>query len=301
LTPQETWNVDEVRNPEPVQKRATLDGTRRTIAGWLTSTAERVRTPNPKSYEDAGFRRGRAQEFPAIPGEEMRNPDLSQMREIIAEHWDSRDPSPEPAHSPASRRNLDPETSFVSKGPARTKSSSHNQELSSADSWNYCREASRRRIKKQRHRELEEGYESDATYERRKEKERRKHKERERRDDDKVEQCIAGDRKRIGEDEDNSVKSESTANFISDSDNDAMVMMKQLKRPILGRGTLSIGLTGNENGSHSNIKLPTKSWFLVPHPPNPKYEHIQPLEDDIYRKLSRGGAQVALVGKCGTG
>jgi hypothetical protein len=144
--------VDEVRNPEPVQKRATLDGTRRTIAGWLTSTAERVRTPNPKSYEDAGFRRGRAQEFPAIPGEEMRNPDLSQMREIIAEHWDSRDPSPEPAHSPASRRNLDPETSFVSKGPARTKSSSHNQELSSADSWNYCREASRRRIKKQRHR-----------------------------------------------------------------------------------------------------------------------------------------------------
>lgn len=72
---------------------ATLEGTRRTVAGWLTTVAEYVGTPQKKSYDDAGFRRGRAMGFPRIPGEENRNPDLHQ----ITEQWTSRDPSRAPS------------------------------------------------------------------------------------------------------------------------------------------------------------------------------------------------------------
>lgn len=75
------------------QTITTLDGTRRTVAGWLNTFAEYVGTPQQKSYDDAGFRRGRAMRFPQIPGEEMRNPVLSQ----IDEQWTSRDPSREPS------------------------------------------------------------------------------------------------------------------------------------------------------------------------------------------------------------
>lgn len=75
------------------QTHATLEGTRRTVAGWLTTVAEYVGTPQQKSYDDAGFRRGRAMRFPQIPGEAMRNPVLNQ----IDEQWTSRDPSRAPS------------------------------------------------------------------------------------------------------------------------------------------------------------------------------------------------------------
>lgn len=70
--------------------------------------------------------------------------------------------------------------------------------------------------------------------------------------DDKVEQCIAVDCKRIDEDVDEAIESESAGNS-SDSEDDGMVMMKRLKRPIARRGTSSVGL-GSRNGSHSNLK-----------------------------------------------
>jgi len=76
-----------------VPTHATLEGTRRTVAGWLTTVAEYVGTPQQKSYDDGGFRRGRAAGFPRIPGEENRNVNLTQ----IAEQWTSRDPSREPS------------------------------------------------------------------------------------------------------------------------------------------------------------------------------------------------------------
>lgn len=75
------------------QTNTTLDGTRRAVAGWLTTVAEYVGTPQKKSYDDAGFRRGRAMGFPEIPGEISRNPALHQ----ITEQWTSRDPSREPS------------------------------------------------------------------------------------------------------------------------------------------------------------------------------------------------------------
>jgi hypothetical protein len=72
---------------------ATLEGTRRTVAGWLTTVAEYVGTPQEKSYDDAGFRRGRAMAYPGVPGEENRNPGLSQ----VTREWTTRDLSREPS------------------------------------------------------------------------------------------------------------------------------------------------------------------------------------------------------------
>jgi hypothetical protein len=72
--------------------------------------------------------------------------------------------------------------------------------------------------------------------------------------DDKVEQCIAVDCKRIDEDDDEAIESESAGNSSSDSEDDGMVMMKRLKRPTARRGTSGAGLAGSRNGSHSNLK-----------------------------------------------
>jgi len=71
--------------------------------------------------------------------------------------------------------------------------------------------------------------------------------------DDKVEQCIAVDCKRMDEDDDEAIESETTAASSSDSEDDGMVMMKRLRRPAARRGTCSVGM-GSRNGSHSNLK-----------------------------------------------
>lgn len=44
---------------------ATLEGTRRSVANVLTKFANYVGTPQEKSYDDAGFRRGRARMYPS--------------------------------------------------------------------------------------------------------------------------------------------------------------------------------------------------------------------------------------------
>jgi hypothetical protein len=72
--------------------------------------------------------------------------------------------------------------------------------------------------------------------------------------DDKVEQCIAVDCKRIDEDEDEAVQSESAGNSNSGSEDEGVVMMKRMKRPTARRGTSGAGLAGSRNGSHSNLK-----------------------------------------------
>lgn len=71
---------------------------------------------------------------------------------------------------------------------------------------------------------------------------------------DRVEQCIAVDCKRIDEDDEEAIESESAGNSTSDSEDDGMVMMKRLRRPIARRGTSGAGMAGSRNGSHSNLK-----------------------------------------------
>jgi hypothetical protein len=308
------------KNQEPVQTAdTTREGTRQILAGWLTTIAEYVGTQKLKKYDDAGFSRGRAMEYPRFPDEESRNPDLSHITRLWTEQMPSRDPSPKPTHSAVRRRDPDPETPIVSRGLADIKSSAHDQELSSTLDMNrslryYGVESSRHMGRWQRREEPEEDYESDATYEERKQKQR---KERETRDDDKVEQRIAVDGKRIDEDEHKAVAGGSTGNYMAYSEDQGMMMMKQAysedegrdvmkqvkqpRRPTTRRGIVRIDPAGNENGSHGNLKPPTEPLFTVPYPPTSEYVHLQPLEDDVYDKLLLGGARVALVGAGGIG
>jgi len=87
---------------------ATLEGTRRTVGSWLNKAAEYVGTPQEKSYDDGGFRRGRARMYPRLPGEENRNPGLNQ----ITREWTSRDLSREPSvRRPASTHTVTRERS----------------------------------------------------------------------------------------------------------------------------------------------------------------------------------------------
>lgn len=74
-------------NQGPAQRHDTYEGTRRTVPGWLTEVAKRMVWQKEKSYDDAGFRRGRARMYPSLPGEENRNRGL----DMVLEERTSRD------------------------------------------------------------------------------------------------------------------------------------------------------------------------------------------------------------------
>ena len=104
----------------------TRGGARRTVAGWLTTIADYVGVPNKKQYDDSGFRRGLAREYPIVPGEENRNRDRSRL---YRERWLRRDVSPAPSmlsmsvgsgpsmHSAASRDKVEREAPNVPGAP----------------------------------------------------------------------------------------------------------------------------------------------------------------------------------------
>ncbi|KAM0714850.1 hypothetical protein Q7P37_009314 [Cladosporium fusiforme] len=99
--------------------------------------------------------------------------------------------------------------------------------------------------------------------------------------DEKVEQCIAVECKRIDEeDEDEAIESETTASS-SDSEDDGVVMMKRLKRPNMRRNTSGNGLLGSRNSSHGNLKtietLPSTTL---------KYKHDAPQEAEQPQQAS---------------
>lgn len=72
--------------------------------------------------------------------------------------------------------------------------------------------------------------------------------------DDTVEQCIAVECKRIDEEDEEAIESETTGPSSSESEDDGVVMMRRMKRPPVRRNTSSQGLLGSRNGSHSNLK-----------------------------------------------
>lgn len=75
------------QNFEHAQNQDAHEGTRRTVPGWLTTVAKRMVWQKEKSYDDAGFRRGRAHMYPSIPAEQNRNRGLN----MAVEEWTSRD------------------------------------------------------------------------------------------------------------------------------------------------------------------------------------------------------------------
>lgn len=76
--------------------------------------------------------------------------------------------------------------------------------------------------------------------------------------DEKVEQCIAVECKRIDEDEyeddDDEAVESGTATSSSESDDDGVVMMKRLKRPTIRRNISGNSMMGSRNSSHGNLK-----------------------------------------------
>lgn len=55
-------------------------GSRRKVAGALVYIGQKLGTPAPDAFDDSAFLMGPAADFPTVPGEEERNPDLPQIQ-----------------------------------------------------------------------------------------------------------------------------------------------------------------------------------------------------------------------------
>lgn len=79
------------RKRKPVQTQDAREGTRSTVAGWLTTMSDYVGGQRKgKIYDEKGFRPGRAQAYPKISGEEMRSPALDKLDELTRKQWADR-------------------------------------------------------------------------------------------------------------------------------------------------------------------------------------------------------------------
>lgn len=56
-------------------------GNRLKVARMLTNVGKKLGTANYNWYDDSQFKRGKAVDFPEVPGERQRNPDLQQIKE----------------------------------------------------------------------------------------------------------------------------------------------------------------------------------------------------------------------------
>ncbi|KAK7936156.1 hypothetical protein PG985_001651 [Apiospora marii] len=74
---------------EDEEARSTDAGGRRKVAQIFGDLGRYMGTPAPDLFDDSEFRRGRAMDFPEIPGEAVRNPDLEQIRSQYNQPHDS--------------------------------------------------------------------------------------------------------------------------------------------------------------------------------------------------------------------
>ncbi|KAK8064301.1 hypothetical protein PG996_008953 [Apiospora saccharicola] len=79
-----TNNGDEEEGGRPADA-----GGRRKVAQIFGDLGRYMGTPAPDLFDDSEFRRGRAMDFPEIPGEAVRNPDLEQIRSQYNQPHDS--------------------------------------------------------------------------------------------------------------------------------------------------------------------------------------------------------------------
>lgn len=68
----------------------TADGNRRVVAGAFEWLGKKLGTPAPDRFDDTAFRSGPAADFPLIPAEEQRNPDLLHIMESYNPPRDSQ-------------------------------------------------------------------------------------------------------------------------------------------------------------------------------------------------------------------
>ncbi|KAK8113586.1 hypothetical protein PG984_014112 [Apiospora sp. TS-2023a] len=94
-----TNNGDEDEGGRPADA-----GGRRKVAQIFGDLGRYMGTPAPDLFDDSEFRRGRAMDFPEIPGEAVRNPDLEQIRSQYNQPHDSdEDETPPPLGRSRSR------------------------------------------------------------------------------------------------------------------------------------------------------------------------------------------------------
>ncbi len=72
---------DHERMEQSMGKSSSIDkGSRRKVAEALSAIGEYLRTATPDQVDDSKFKHGKAFDYPKIPGEEQRNPDLNRIR-----------------------------------------------------------------------------------------------------------------------------------------------------------------------------------------------------------------------------
>ncbi|KAK8033995.1 hypothetical protein PG993_008990 [Apiospora rasikravindrae] len=86
-------------------------GGRRKVAQMIGDWSRYMGTPAPDLFDDSEFKRGPAQDFPEIPGEATRNPDLEQIR---SQYNQPRDSDTEDVVSPPLGRSRSRAESFTS-------------------------------------------------------------------------------------------------------------------------------------------------------------------------------------------
>lgn len=79
----------DTNNGDDDEVRPTDAGGRRKVAQIFGDLGRYMGTPAPDLFDDSEFRRGRAMDFPEIPGEAVRNPDLEQIRSQYNQPHDS--------------------------------------------------------------------------------------------------------------------------------------------------------------------------------------------------------------------
>lgn len=65
---------------DTAETRVTDGGSRRKVAGTLVRIGKTLGTPAPDAFDDSGFMHGPAADFPTVPGEEERNPQLNKIK-----------------------------------------------------------------------------------------------------------------------------------------------------------------------------------------------------------------------------
>ncbi|KAI0172675.1 hypothetical protein GGR52DRAFT_417172 [Hypoxylon sp. FL1284] len=109
-------------SPERTSTAGRDVGHRRKVAKVLTKISNYLGTASEHQFDDSEFRHGKAMDFPEIPGEEMRNPALMQIRQVYNQPRDEDEnagssPGKRPSRSGSFARSVRSTTS--AEGSAR--------------------------------------------------------------------------------------------------------------------------------------------------------------------------------------
>lgn len=92
-----------IQGQDPGRGSVSDQGGRLTVAAKLKALADYMGTASPERFDISAFRDSRANDFPEIPGEPLRNPQLKQIRDTYNEHREDDDSQSTRSARPRSR------------------------------------------------------------------------------------------------------------------------------------------------------------------------------------------------------